>query len=176
MSRGGALVTAEMEDASGRELSRLVSYPIAASDIRRWALAVYYPDDPPREFWDGGPSGDAIVAPEEFNPFAWMTADPPGPRPPYGPGGESIEAKLGIAEVALAHMLNGGVEIEYGTRMRPGDVITSVTSLAGYSERVGRLGPMLFTRTTARWTNAAGEFVRSTTNVLIRYGAPAVGS
>lgn len=73
-----------MRAAVGRVTARQVSYPVSESDIRRWARAVYWPEVPPRLFWDkeyaersrhGG-----IVAPEEFNAFAWMVAekdDPP---------------------------------------------------------------------------------------------------
>ncbi len=163
-----SLITDEMRAAVGRELGRTTSYPVAASDIRRWALAVYHPEPPPRRFWDGGPDGD-VVAPEEFNPFAWMTADPPGP-PVHGSWGPTIEARLGLPEVQLAHMLNGGVETTYGTLMRPGDVITSTTTLDDYRERTGRLGPMLITRTRSVWRTAGDDHVKTTVNTLIRYG------
>lgn len=167
------LITAEMQSAVGRELDRLVSFPIAASDIRRWAMAVYHPCEPPPLFWDAAVAADSIhdgiVAPEEFNPFAWMVAEPHGKKPGYVPGGPSIEAKLGIAEVGTDYMLNGGTEITYGVRMSVGDVITSKLELSGYREREGRLGLMLFTMTTARWTNQRDEFVKSVTNTVIRY-------
>ena len=72
-------ITDEMRAAVGRELARMTSYPITDSDIRRWAVAVYYPEEPPRLFWDAdyaaGTSFGGIVAPEEFNPFAWMVAE-----------------------------------------------------------------------------------------------------
>jgi hypothetical protein len=45
-------ISAAMADAVGNELSRQVSYPISESDIRKWAIAVYYPEPPPRLFWD----------------------------------------------------------------------------------------------------------------------------
>lgn len=168
-----SLITEEMRRAVGAELDRAVSFPISASDIRRWALAVYHPEEPPAEFWDedvavrrgfGG-----IVAPEEFNPFAWMTAEPSGLRPSYEPGGPSLEAKLGLADVSTTFMLNGGLEMRYGVRMRPGDVITSVTMLSGYHERRGRLGRMLFSTTTSTWTNQGGALVKELTATLIRY-------
>ena len=61
------------------------------------------------------------------------------------------------------------MEVEYGTRMRGGDVITSVTRLADYTEREGRLGLMLFTIAEASWTNQSGELVKRTRTTLIRY-------
>jgi len=49
------------------------------------------------------------------------------------------------------------------------DVITSVQRLAGYSERDGRLGRMLFTDLESTWTNQRDEFVKRATLTLIRY-------
>ena len=110
----------------------------------------------------------SIVAPEEFNPFAWMTAD--GPRRASGGHNPDLtEITLGIEGPGLKFQLNGGSEVEYGVRMRPGDVITSVRSLAGYSEREGRLGLMLFTESQDRWTNQDNEVVKTTKSTLIRY-------
>ncbi len=57
------------------------SAPIRDSDIRRWALAVYWPAMPPRRFWDEAYARTTrwggIVAPDEFNPFAWPAFDAP---------------------------------------------------------------------------------------------------
>ena len=66
-------------------------------------------------------------------------------------------------------MLNGGIDVDYGVRMRPGDVITSVQSLAGYRERAGRLGQMLFSTSQNVWTNQRGEVVRRYQGTVIRY-------
>jgi hypothetical protein len=58
---------------------------------------------------------------------------------------------------------------EYGEPIRPQDVITSVNRLAGYSERTGRLGHMLFTVLENTWTNQRDQFVKRTRMTLIRY-------
>jgi hypothetical protein len=167
-------ITAEMQAAVGRQTGRRVSFPISESDIRRWAVAVYWPDPPPRLFWDeeyarktrhGG-----IVAPEEFNPFAWMVAekdDPPVRLEPNDPN--RLERLLGIEGPGLRYQLNGGMEVEYGTRMRLGDVITAVGHLAEYREREGRLGLMLFTIGADTWTNQDDEVVKRTRSIHIRY-------
>jgi hypothetical protein len=76
---------------------------------------------------------------------------------------------LGIPGPGLKYQLNGGMKVEYGTRMRPGDVITSVTRLAGYSEREGRLGLMLFTVSEQTWTNQSDELVKRIKMTGIRY-------
>jgi hypothetical protein len=169
-------VSDAMRAAIGRTYGHVRSYPIAASDIRRWAIAIYYPEEPPRLFWDEEharttPYG-GIVAPEDFNPFAWMAADPPGlqARPSGGRPDEFVEGKLGVPGPRLEHMLNGGSTLRYGpARMRPGDVISAETSLADYREREGRLGLMLFTISETRWTNQDGEHVKTSSNTLIRY-------
>ena len=82
---------------------------------------------------------------------------------------DSTEFSLGLPPTGLQYMLNGGLEVEYGVRMRPGDVITSVTRLDGYSEREGRLGLMLFTTTEQSWSNQSGDLIKRTRMTLIRY-------
>jgi hypothetical protein len=159
-------ISAEMAGAVGRFLGRQVSFPIAASDIRKWALAVYYPEKPPRLFWDASyaatTSHGGIVAPEEFNPFAWMAAESEstGSNPGDQNDPNRTEASLGIPGPGLQFQVNGGIDVEYGVRMRPGDVITAESTLAGYTERQGSLGRMLFTASESVWTNQAGDMVR----------------
>ena len=159
-----------MTAAVGREWGRRTSFPISESDIRKWAIAVYYPEDPPRLFWDAAYAATTIhggiLAPEEFNPFAWMAADPPGIR--HG-GYVGLEASLGVEPPKTEFILNGGLEVTYGVRMRPGDVITSTSTLIGYKERQGRLGLMLFSTQLDRWTNQKNELVKDTSMTLIRY-------
>lgn len=169
-----SVISAEMRDAIGRELSRMVSYPVSASDIRRWALAVYFPAEPPAHFWDEKAASESrwggIVAPEDFNPFAWMAAEPSGKRKQeavHDP--DNTEHTLGIAGPGLTYQLNGGMSVGYGEPMRPGDVITSVNRLGDYTEREGRLGLMLFTTFDNTWTNQHDELVKRTRMTLIRY-------
>jgi hypothetical protein len=167
-------VSAAMRDVIGRQLTRRVSFPVSESDIRRWAIAVYYPEEPPRQFWDAeyakSTRHGGIVAPEDFNPFAWMAAEKDEPSVQIEQNNpDRTEIVLGIPGPGLKYQLNGGMEVEYGTRMRPGDVITSVTRLAAYSEREGRLGLMLFTVSEDTWTNSGGDVVKKTRMTLIRY-------
>ena len=168
-------ITPQMRDVIGLELRRGTSFPITDSDIRRWAIAVYYPEPAPRLFWDAdyaaGTSHGGIVAPEEFNPFAWMTQPDPdqAERPDPPARFVSPEETLGLEPAPATNLINGGTEVDYGVRMRPGDVITSVSRLAGYSEREGRLGLMLFTTSEDTWTNLRGETVRTSRSTLIRY-------
>jgi hypothetical protein len=167
-------VTPAMQSAVGRETGRRVSFPISESDIRRWAIAVYWPEPPPALFWDPDYASKTrhggIVAPEEFNPFAWMAAAEDRPGPPPDPGDVNrVEHRLGVEGPGLRFELNGGLEVKYGVRMRPGDVITSVSRLGGYHERPGRLGSMLFTVNEDTWTNQQDEVVKVSRSTQIRY-------
>jgi len=165
-------ISDEMRASVGAEMGRSVSWPISASDVRRWAQAVYYPEPSPRRFWDEADpvNADGLAAPDEFNPFAWMTAEGP-PAPGHGPEpGGGPEASLGIGRPGTQFMLNGGLEVAYsGVPMRVGDVITSVTRLAEYSEREGRLGLMLFTVSETEWFNQRGDLIKTSRMSLIRY-------
>jgi hypothetical protein len=163
-----------MRAAVGAELRRRVSFPVSESDIRRWAIAAYYPAPPPRLFWDAqhaaATSYGGIVAPEDFNPFAWMAQPEPGAEPDLGRGGWATpERQLGIDGPSLPTMINGGRAVTYGVRMRPGDIVTSVVRVGDYSERTGRLGLMLFTVLSETWTNQTGETIKTDDITFIRY-------
>src|SRR5947209_64490 len=92
----------------GKTMRTATSYPITASDIRRWAIALSYPEVPPPLYWDedyaASTKWQGIVAPQEFNPFgaAWMAKDPP-PKSiagtSVGASGRSgdFESVLGVA-------------------------------------------------------------------------------
>jgi hypothetical protein len=167
-------ISEEMKAAVGGVLGRRVSYPVSESDIRRWAVAVYWPETPPRRFWDAEYARTTrfggIVAPEEFNPFAWMVAEKDEPKVKMDVNdGDRTEKLLGIKGPGLQNQLNGGLDTEYGVAMRPGDVISTVNSLDGYSEREGRLGLMLYTVMLDTWTNQDGAVVRRSRMTLIRY-------
>jgi hypothetical protein len=170
-------ITPEMEALVGVELGSQTSLPISASDIRRWAVAIYFPTPPPRHYWDEEHAATmrwgGMVAPEEFNPFAWMTAGgPPARRETFDvgrAGSRGLEERFGVASPATKFVLNGGMEVTYGARMRPDDVITSVSRHAGYAEREGRLGLMLFTYNDAEWTNQDGVWVKTVRSTSIRY-------
>lgn len=169
-----SLISQEMAEKIGTELSRRVSFPVSESDIRRWALAVYYPEPPPARFLyadaAAASSFGGIVAPEDFNPFAWLTAESSIEQEKIDyTDPDHIEHMLAVTGPRLRHQLNGGVETEYGEPIRPGDVITGARILRGYSERTGRLGPMLFTDFDETWTNQDGVLVKRIRTTQIRY-------
>ncbi|MGV9862251.1 FAS1-like dehydratase domain-containing protein [Rhodococcus koreensis] len=165
------MITAEMKAAVGAEIQHKRSYPVSASDIRRWATAIYWPDQPPAQYLDSDEA--ALIAPEELNPFAWIVAESgtANDQTPAVSGNDpdATEMRMGIEGPGLRRQLNGGLEIEYGSPMRVGDEITSVRTLSGYREREGKLGSMLFTNFTDTWTNQRGELVKRSHMTLIRY-------
>jgi hypothetical protein len=170
-------ITDEMRSVVGSEYGTpRRSVPISLSDIRKWALAIYYPEVPPKLFWDeeyaASTSHGGIVAPEEFNPFAWFTSDGPNIAPSFEGQvrGSGPEEALGVAAPETSFILNGGLAMRHGARMRPGDVITSgLTKLLEYRERETRLGLMLITNMEVTWTNQEDEMVRVTHSTLLRY-------
>lgn len=160
-----ALVTPDMRDRRGVWGEERVSYPISVSDIRRWAIAVYWPETPPRLFWDedyarttrwGG-----IVAPQDFNPFAWpvvrRTTD--GARQP--PSGQDGPRRLRV--------MNGGQTDTYQEPTRPGDVITARSRLRDWEERETRLGHTLFVFNETEWHNQDDRLVKRRLSTAIRY-------
>jgi len=163
------LISDEMRALEGKVLRSRSSYPISASDIRKWAIAVYYPESPPARYVGAGAAGGEapLVAPEEFNPFAWAT---PGAKPaPADVSAGFLEKGAGIAPPPLKFIVNGGSISEYGAPMCEGDVITTEFSVKSYTVKQGKRGPLLLTETQDRWTNQKGEVVRTTTMTLIRY-------
>ena len=146
----------------GRTTDPITSLPVGANDIRRWAIATHYPEPAPPEFLDekvaerGAWAG--LVAPRDFNPFAWMHAD--GQREPW---------LRGMGTTPGTRVLNGGQRSRYFAPIRPGDAITSVVSLANAYEREGKLGTMLFLVNETRWTNQENRLVRVGNRTTIYY-------
>lgn len=155
------LITQALRDSLNVWSEPQVSHPVDCSDIRKWAIAVYWPDMPPKIFWDEAYAKSTrwggIIAPREFNPFAWPIHRPADrmPKP----------AKRKVGERSM----NGGQKETYGVQIRPGDVITAKTALVHMEEKVGKLGLTLYKSTETRWTNQKGEFVRSRISISIVY-------
>jgi acyl dehydratase len=138
----------------GRPLAPDTAYAVCENDIRRWAIATFYPDPAPPEYLDPavaarGPWG-GMIAPRDFNPFAWTRCTPPDTYP-WMRGMGSVPGRRG---------LNGGQRNRYFAPIRPGDAITSTVTLVDAYEKEGRLGTMMFLVDEARWTNQRGELVR----------------
>jgi hypothetical protein len=155
------LISPAMEEAKGKWGGARHAPPIALSDIRKWAIATYWPETPPPIYWDedyarttrwGG-----IIAPQDFNPFAW-------PVKRVAPAAQ-IQPAGGVRLTGI----NGGQTDTYGAPMRPGDVITARNRLQDFNERQGRFGLMLYMFSETEWTNQDGAFVRRRISTNIRY-------
>lgn len=159
-------ITADMKSILGAVVDRRVSHPVAQSDIRRWFIAIHYPESPPTDCL-----ADDAMATEDFNPFAWHVAEKMAPKIVHGPRDpDKYEKSAGVAGPGLKFQIAGGFDVEYGVGVRAGDVITSVTTMQDYRERTGRLGLMLFTVVRDKWTNQVGETVKIAYETAIRYG------
>ena len=175
------LITDEMRGLVGRPMREATSYPIAASDIRRWAIAVYYPDVPPRIYWDEEYAATTpwggIVAPHEFNPFgaAWMAKHPTTTSvvgTSVGASGRSgaFELALGVEPPPYRAVLQSRIVATYsGVRMRPGDVIRASTCISEYFEREGRMGLQLYTTVSDDLFNQHGDWIKRLDTVFVRY-------
>ena len=155
-------ITDEIRQWLNVERDVAVSPPISENDIRKWAIAVYWPETPPKKFWDAeyadASRWGGIVAPEEFNPFAWPIERKEAVRL----GGE-------MGSEPGQRVLNGGSEARYLTPMRPGDVIRTGTKLVDVYEKTGRLGIMMFLINETTWANQNGEVVKIDRKTSIRY-------
>jgi acyl dehydratase len=153
-----ASISQEVIDLLGETSGTVECYPVGANEIRRWAQAVYYPEPAPARFMDErvaarGPFA-GLVAPREFNPFAWT--------PGVGLG-RHWELLTALRPTAI----NGGQRTTYHAPIRPGDVITSSRRFADVYEKQGRSGSMVFVVGETRWTNQRGELVRLGRGTLI---------
>jgi hypothetical protein len=157
------LVTQDMIERKGKFGNETTSPPIALSDIRKWAIAVYWPEEPPPLYWNEEYAKStrygSIVAPLDFNPFAWPVNRPNVDEGRATPQGGGVGTRG----------MNGGQVEEYYAPMRPGDKITSTTGLADWTERKTRLGLTLFTTTETRWVNQKAELVKIKRSTGIRY-------
>ena len=151
-------VPQEVVDLLGETTAEARSHPVGANDIRRWAQAVYYPEPPPAGLVDEtvareGPHG-GLVAPREFNPFAWM------PGLGMGRYWDILRARRSTA-------INGGQRSDYFAQIRPGDVITRTRRFTDVYEKEGRSGSMVFVVGETRWTNQEGALVKLGRDTLI---------
>jgi hypothetical protein len=166
-----SLATPDMAERQGVWSAPRASYPVSTSDIRKWAIATYWPEQPPRIYWDEEHAATTrwggIIAPRDFNPFAWPV-ERPGmrARPAGSPGGPG---RAGGGGGRRLRNMNGGQTDTYGVPMRPGDVITARSRLRDWEQRETRLGETLFVFSENEWTNPRGERVRLRVSTGIRY-------
>lgn len=158
----GTFLQQDTIDKIGRELPAVAAPAIGANDIARWAIATHWPEPPPARFSDAavaaeGPWG-GIVAPRDFDPFAWM------PNRPWA--GDWL---WGMGAEPGTRVLNGGQRNRYFEPIRPGDVISVVRRFVDVVERETKRGPMVFFTSEFRWTNQDGALVRLGEQTTIYY-------
>ena len=157
------LVTPDMIERKGVWGSPRISPPVSESDIRKWAIAVYWPETPPPLFWDAayaaGTRWGSIIAPPDFNPFAWpIVTERAKPKANTDrPRGQRLRG------------MNGGQVETYGVPMRPGDIVTARNRLRDWEERQTRLGHTLFSYSELEWRNQDDELVKRRVSTAIQY-------
>ena len=66
------LITPALKDSLKVWSAPEISHPVDRSDLRKWAIAVYWPEVPPKLFWDEeyakATKYGGIVAPRPANP------------------------------------------------------------------------------------------------------------
>jgi len=150
----GTYLTQDTIDQIGRVMEPVAAPAVGANDIARWATATWWPEPPPVVFVDPAAAAahgawGEIVAPRDFDPFAWMPDRPWSGDWLWGMGGGPGE-----------RVLNGGQVNRYGAPIRPGDVISVTRRFVDVVERETKRGPMVFFTSEFRWTNQHDEMVR----------------
>ena len=158
----GTFLKQDTIDKIGRVLPPVSAPAVGANDIARWAIATYWPEPPPARYLDAdvaaqGPWG-GIVAPRDFDPFAWMPNRPWAGDWLWGMGAEPGK-----------RVLNGGQHNRYAEPIRPGDVISVTRRFVDVVERETKRGAMVFFQSEFRWENQAGTLVRQAEQTTIYY-------
>jgi acyl dehydratase len=158
----GQFLDQETIDKIGRTLPPVAAPAVGANDIARWATATYWPERPPAIYTDESAAGatpwGGIVAPRDFDPFAWMPD-----RPWAGDWLRGMSAEPGH------RVLNGGQRNRYVAPIRPGDVISCTRRFVDAVERETKRGPMVFFTSEFVWENQHGDLVRRAEQTTIYY-------
>jgi acyl dehydratase len=155
----GALLKGDTIEKIGRTLKPVAAPPVGANDIARWAIATHYPDPAPAEYLAGGSSPwGGVVAPRDFDPFAWM------PNRPWA--GDWL---WGMSSEPGGRVLNGGQRNRYFAPIRPGDVISVTRRFVDVVERETKRGPMVFFTSEFVWRNQDDDLVRIGDQTTIYY-------
>ena len=72
-------------------------------------------------------------------------------------------------DIPFTRLLDAGSHWEYSQLVRPGDCITAIACIENISQRMGKLGPMLFVLNAITYSNQFSEIVAIERNSLIRY-------
>ena len=141
---------------------------MTTTGVRMWARCIGYTD---RVFYDSEtarqrgyrdlPAPPGYLGTGVFNPRV-LDAD-------YDPSAEVGSRNLSPYSL----ILNGGTEVEYtGIAICAGDVLTSVSAVAGFTERYSSAlnSPMLVQNSVTTHRNQDGEVVAVTRGTMLSYG------
>ena len=140
-----------IKDTIGRQ-SPPVRLNVETGAIIKFAQAI----DDPNPMWNdeaaarSGPNGGIVAPPIFLRSLGQVRADFPFDMP-------------------FDRALDGGSDWEYFFPVRPGDDITAIATIIDINEREGRLGTMIFTKTTVEYKNQLAQTVATQTNTSIRY-------
>lgn len=145
-------------DLVGTAVPDVVSYPVDPNDIRRWYSAAWYPEAAPIAPPDQNPA-DILVAPGDFNPFAWHPSRQT----------DNYPWMRGMGTDPGCRGLNGGIHHWHYQDIRPGDVLASTVKLVDAYEKSGSTGTLMFLIDEDTWTNQSGQIVRIAQRTTIYY-------
>jgi acyl dehydratase len=147
-----SVITPQMREYIGKELEPRV-FEIDASSIRKIAKAVGDPNPlwQDRAYAKKTEYGDIIGSPTFV---ALLKVETMG--------------VLFTLECPLYGILDGGIEIEYGVPIKPGDVITGTPKLADVKEKESKSGMMLFMIIETSYKNQKGQMAVITRQTFIR--------
>lgn len=150
----GTFLTADTIERIGRTLPPVAAPPVGENDIARWSIATWWPEPPPaiESAWGG------VVAPRDFDPFAWMPSRPWAGDWLWGMGAEPG-----------TRVLNGGQRNRYFAPIRPGDVISVTRRFVDVVERETKGGPRVFFTSEFVWRNQRDELVKIGEQTTIYY-------
>ena len=156
-----AKAISSLDKAKGEWYRKRVSFPVDFSDIRRWAIGVYWPENPPEIFVNQNyakkTNWGKIIAPREFNPFAWPVK------------ADESNGGLDIGLIPHLRSIAGGTNDVYGVQIYIGDVITERSRVSEYKLTKTRLGQTLFVINESEWINQDKELVRTRFSTGVRY-------
>lgn len=158
----GELLHADTIERIGRTLPPVAAPAVGANDIARWAIATHYPEPAPAASTDAGTAAagpwGSLVAPRDFDPFAWM------PNRPWA--GDWL---WGMSAEPGGRVLNGGQRNRYFEPVRVGDVISVTRRFVDVVERETKRGPMVFFTSEFTWRNQHDALVRIGEQTTIYY-------
>jgi len=167
----GTLATEEVLKWIGFEAEPVVSDPITAKEIRRYALAIgdrnplYHNEDKAKKSRYGG-----IVAPPGFALWACHPVSQDDfPENLTLAGYPKRIATFFIPKLPVENEVHGGNEHEFFHPIRPGDVLTGLTKIVDIYEKVGKTRSMVFVTTETTETNQRHELLDIFRVTLIFY-------